>query len=156
MFYLNRLIQETEVKIGENLLIIMNIHLEAFDKRTREKQAVFVLEYYRENFKNKFPVIILGDFNCVPPDAEKKNNFPDEPVTDYRDEKTIRIFLAEESLSEALPDNKNNLNTFPSVNPDRKLDYIFFSNDKIEMIKTSVYKIKSSDHLPVMMQFRLI
>ncbi len=154
MFYLNRLIQETKVKIGENLLIIMNIHLEAFDKSAREEQAEFVLEYYRKNFKNKFPVIILGDFNCVPPDSDKKNNFSDEPETDYREEKTIRLFLNEKSLYEALPGNKKNLNTFPSVNPDRKLDYIFYSKDKIEMINASIYEIHSSDHLPVMLNFR--
>jgi endonuclease/exonuclease/phosphatase family metal-dependent hydrolase len=154
LFYLDRLIQVTKVKIGEKLLVVMNIHLEAFDKSIREEQAGFVMEYYTNNFKGKFPVIITGDFNSVPPDAGKKNDFSDEPETDYRNERTIRIFLNEESLSEALPDNIKNPNTFPSVNPDRKLDYIFFSNDKIEMIKTTIVKIHSSDHLPLIMQFR--
>ncbi|MEN8153780.1 MAG: endonuclease/exonuclease/phosphatase family protein [Acidobacteriota bacterium] len=155
LFYLNRLIQTTEIKINNKIIIVMNIHLEAFDKKTREKQSAHVLKYYRKNFKNKFPVIILGDFNCVRPDAEKKNNFEDEPETDYYGEKTIELFLDEESLTSAMPYSKPDSNTFPSVNPDRKLDFIFFTKNKIEMIKSDILHVKSSDHLPLLMQFNL-
>lgn len=154
-FYLDRLIQDVKIKLGDNILTILNIHMEAFDRKTREDQSAYVLEYYKKNYKNRGPVIILGDFNCVPPDAIKKTGFSDEPETNYINEKTIELFHKEESLSEAYPDNNRNECTFPSLKPDRKLDYIFFTDEYIEFIKAAVYRTNSSDHLPVIMEFIL-
>lgn len=154
-FYLDRLIQETEIRIGDKKIMILNIHLEAFDKKIRQEQAVFVINYYKKVHMNNGPVIILGDFNCVPPDAVKKYAFSDEPGADYREEKTIAIFLEEESLGYASRGIINPKNTFPSVSPDRKLDYIFFTKKYIDLISTDVLNIKSSDHLPLMMEFRI-
>ena len=154
-FYLDRLIQDVKIKLGDNILTILNVHLEAFDNKTREDQAVYVLEYYKKKYKNRGPVIILGDFNCIPPDAMKKTGFTDEPETNYEDEKTIQLFHEEKSLREAYPDNRRNECTFPSAQPDRKLDYIFYTDEYIKFIKSAVYRINSSDHLPVMMEFIL-
>ncbi len=154
-FYLDRLIQETHVRIGDKNLMILNIHLEAFDKNIRQEQAEFVIDYYKKVHMNNGPVIILGDFNCVPPYAEKKNKFSDEPETDFNNEETISIFINEDSLKEALPENKKDAYTFPSNKPNRKLDYIFYTHSSIELLNASIYLISSSDHLPVMMEFRM-
>ena len=154
-FYLDRLIQETHIRIGDKNLMILNIHLEAFDKNIRQEQAEFVIDYYKKVHMNSGPVIILGDFNCVPPGAVKKYDYSDEPGTDYRKEKTIAIFLEEESLSHADAGIKNPGNTFPSNKPNRKLDYIFYTHSSIELLNASIYLISSSDHLPVMMEFRM-
>lgn len=154
-FYLNRLIQEVKIKLGDKNLTILNIHLEAFEKETREVQAEYVLGYFKKTYKNKGPVIILGDFNSIPPDAPKKNGFADEPDMDYSNDKTIKIFYEEESLKEAYPENNRNECTYPSVEPDRKLDFIFYTDRYIKFLKASVLRINSSDHLPVMMEFIL-
>lgn len=150
-FYLERLVQVVKIKIKEKEIILLNVHLEAFDGPTREKQARKVLDIYR-SFKNDYPVLIMGDFNCVPPDAPQKKDFRDEPGADFTGEETIELFLEEKSLSEAEPVTF----TFPSDIPTRKLDYIFYNHEKISYVKSWVPTgITSSDHLPLLMKFSL-
>jgi endonuclease/exonuclease/phosphatase family metal-dependent hydrolase len=150
--YLDRLVQVTNIKIFERNLILLNVHLEAFDRHTREKQARKTLEIYR-TFKDNYPVLLLGDFNCVPPDAPQKNNFIDEPGTDFTNDGTIALFLAEKSLSMADPARF----TFPSEKPTRRLDYIFYNHEKIHCVKSWVMDgIDCSDHLPLLMTFSFI
>jgi len=149
-FYLDRLVQVVTVKIDSKDLIILNVHLEAFEQETRETQAKRVLNIYR-SLKDDYPVLLMGDFNCVPPDAARKKNFLDEPGTDFSNDKTIEVFFKEKSLSRASP-----AFTYPADKPNRKLDYIFYNHDKIKLIHAFVPKINSSDHLPVVMQFALM
>lgn len=150
-FYMDRLMQVVKIKIKERDIVILNVHLEAFDRETREKQAGIVLDMYR-SFKDDYPVLVIGDFNSIPPDAEQKNDFIDEPDVDFTNDNTIGLFLAEKSLSVAEPVTF----TFPSDSPTRKLDHIFYNHDKITLIKTWVpERINSSDHLPLVMQFSL-
>lgn len=149
--YLDRLIQVVKIKINGKEIILLNVHLEAFDRETREKQAGKVLELYR-SFKNDYPVLVIGDFNSIPPDARQKNNFIDEPGMNFTDDNTIGLFLAEKSLNAAEPVTF----TFPSDGPTRKLDHIFYNHDKITLIKSWVPKgIDCSDHLPLVMEFSL-
>ena len=149
--YLDRLIQVVKIKIKERDIIILNVHLEAFDRETREKQARKLLDIYR-SFKDDYPVLVIGDFNCVPPDAARKNNFSDEPGTDFTGDGTIGLFLAEKSLSVAEPVTF----TFPSDSPTRKLDHIFYNRERIALIKSWVPGgIDCSDHLPLVMEFSL-
>jgi endonuclease/exonuclease/phosphatase family metal-dependent hydrolase len=149
--YLDRLIQAVKIQIKEREIIILNVHLEAFDRETRERQAVKVLDMYR-SFKDDYPVLVIGDFNCVPPDATQKNNFIDEPDIDFTNDNTIELFLAEKSLSAAEPVTF----TFPSDSPTRKLDHIFYNHDKITLVKSWVATgIACSDHLPLIIQFSL-
>lgn len=149
--YLDRLVQIVKIKIGDVILVVLNVHLEAFDHETREKQAQRVLNIYR-GYKDNFPVILLGDFNCIPPDAGQKKSFIDEPDIDFTGDKTIHLFLAEKSLKPAELDTV----TFPSDKPTRKLDYIFYNFEKIVLLKTFAPEIDSSDHLPLVMEFSLI
>lgn len=133
----------------EKELIILNVHLEAFSRRTRQKQAKKVLEIY-QSYKDDYPVLLLGDFNCVPPAAKLKNGFSDEPETDYSGEKTIRYFLEEESLKVA----ELSFQTFPSDKPNRKLDYVFYNHRKIDLKEAFIVPgIRSSDHLPLVVRF---
>jgi endonuclease/exonuclease/phosphatase family metal-dependent hydrolase len=149
--YLDRLVQVVKVKIRDRDIIILNVHLEAFDRETREKQAVKLLEIYR-SLKNDYPVLVIGDFNSIPPDARQKNNFSDEPGVDFANDNTVGLFLVEKSLSVAEPVTF----TFPSDSPTRKLDHIFYNHDKITLIKSWVSKgIDSSDHLPLLIEFSL-
>jgi endonuclease/exonuclease/phosphatase family metal-dependent hydrolase len=149
-FYLYRLIQVVKIKIGSRNLVILNVHLDAFDRENRENQAKRLLDIYH-SFKDDYPVLLLGDFNSIPPDAPQKKDFPDEPATDFRNDKTIQFFLEDPGLKAA----EITTFTFPTNRPTRKLDYIFYNHDKIELIKVFVPGIASSDHLPTVMQFSL-
>ena len=61
-FYLERLAQIVKVTLNNKDVILINVHLEAFDKTTREKQFEEVLEIFNR-YKKKYPTILLGDFN---------------------------------------------------------------------------------------------
>lgn len=149
-FYLDRLIQVVKIKIVGRDLIIFNVHLDAIDRETREGQAKRLLDIYR-SYKDDYPVLLIGDFNSIPPDASRKKDFPDEPDTDFTNDRTIQFFLEDPGLKAA----DINTFTFPTDSPTRKLDYIFYTHDKIQLIKVFVPNIDSSDHLPTVMQFSL-
>jgi endonuclease/exonuclease/phosphatase family metal-dependent hydrolase len=149
-FYLDRLIQVVKIKIGGRNLVLLNAHLDAFDRENRENQAKRLLKIYH-SFKDDYPVLLIGDFNSIPPDAPRKKDFPDEPVTDFRNDRTIQFFLENPGLKAA----DINTFTFPTDSPTRKLDYIFYTHDKIELIKVFVPNLDSSDHLPMVIQFSL-
>jgi endonuclease/exonuclease/phosphatase family metal-dependent hydrolase len=149
-FYLDRLVQAVKIKAAHREIVILNIHLEAFDRETRENQAKKVLDIYR-SYQDRFPTLIIGDFNSVPPKAPQKKNFLDEPETDFSHDQTLQLFLREPGLSAA---DLTSL-TFPTLHPTRKLDYIFYSPEKIELLRTFVLGINSSDHLSVAMQFSI-
>ena len=143
-FYLDRLLQISSIQINNRLLYIMNVHLEAFNETTREKQALQVLSIYNE-LADEFPVILLGDFNV---NADNTN------------EETIRHILKGKSISRAISDevyqaNKNAFYTYSSEKPSRKIDYIFYSKDRINLINATVLSTAGqvSDHLPVLMFF---
>lgn len=148
-FYLDRLAQVVQARISGRILVLINVHLEAFDRETREIQAREVLNLYRSQGTGR-PVLILGDFNCVPPGTAKKSGFHDEPETDYSRETTIEMFLSEQSLKPVLLKSP----TFPTGNPDRKLDYIFYTHDSITLLRAYVADLPSSDHLPLVMEFK--
>lgn len=147
-FYLQRLVQITKIQTVEKELVLLNLHLEALDRETREVQAHTVLDIYR-SYKDDYPVLIVGDFNSVPPTAEQKKDFKDEPETDFTGDETISLFLQEKSLQAA----ELSKFTFPSDKPTRKLDYIFYNHAKIELIKIYTVEMNSSDHLPLIMEF---
>lgn len=156
-FYLDRVVQVVKLDVSGRELIVMNVHLEAFDMETREKQAKRVLEIYRQ-YKDQYPVLLLGDFNCTPPWAGMQKNFKDEPGTDFSTDKTISILLGEKSLKAAFSkeryiQNEAGALTFPSDSPSRKLDYIFYNHEKIRMVDVVVRRLVSSDHLPIIMRF---
>lgn len=151
-FYIDRLLQIDEIDLGGQTLILMNLHLEAFDQTTRVVQAKKVLGFVRQYAKD-YPVILAGDFNSDPIYSDVENQ---------QQEPTISFFLdAPEIVSASIaryPISKSEVKpTFPADNPVEKLDYIFYTADKIEILD---YKVlddfgTASDHLPVMMEFKL-
>lgn len=150
-FYIDRLLQVSEIDINGRTLILMNLHLEAFDQTTRVVQAKKVLGFVRQYAKD-YPLILAGDFNSDPVYSD---------VLNQADEPTISFFIDADEISSAsiskYPIAKSKVKaTFPSDNPVEKLDYIFYTADKIEMIDYKVLEDfgTASDHLPVMMEFR--
>ncbi len=158
-FYLDRIIQVTKLNVNKRTLIIINIHLEAFDQQTRESQADIVFDIYNMYAKD-FPVLLIGDFNCVPPFASKKTGFTDEPNLDYSLDRTMKKFFKVSSIKEAIPyevqiKNEAATFTYPSDKPTMRVDYIFYTPASIEPINGYVSSLPgtASDHLPVVFQF---
>ncbi|UCE94602.1 MAG: endonuclease/exonuclease/phosphatase family protein, partial [Flavobacteriaceae bacterium] len=61
-FYLDRLAQLTKVNIKGRTVVLINVHLEAFDPSTRKAQFQHVKNLYIK-YANQFPTLLLGDFN---------------------------------------------------------------------------------------------
>ena len=157
MFYIDRLIHIAKIKVSDIEVLVFNIHLEAFDITSRESQAKKLVKILNE-LKNRYPIIVTGDFNSVPMGAKKKRGFSDEPETDYRNDKTLNILSKAKFLNCVFPIDESyteNEATFPSNYPDRKLDYIFYTPAYFELKKKMILLSNSSDHLPVFAEFIL-
>jgi len=150
-FYLDRVAQIAKIKLNKTDLIIINVHLEAFDVPTREKQAITLLKIYRK-YADDYPVLIIGDFNSTPPNASHP----------YEIEETIALILSEPGIKSAISDSlylatETQQFTFNSRNPDIKIDYIFYNSARIKEIDARVVGEANeiSDHLPLEMHFVL-
>ncbi|WNB17089.1 endonuclease/exonuclease/phosphatase family protein [Marivirga arenosa] len=150
-FYLDRLLQITKVQLGSDTLIVMNVHLEAFDKETRELQAKKIYNIYK-SYTSDYPTLLIGDFNSRPPFA---SDIVEEEIT-------IGLFLIDPNIGEAIEKdrylrNESQFFTFNTEDPYERLDYIFYNKNKISKIDSDVLKVAGdiSDHLPVWMTFSL-
>jgi len=137
--YLDRLAQVVTVNIENKDVIIINVHLEAYDKLTREKQIDEVIDLYNK-YNNEYPTILLGDFNS---DIQYENP-------------SINKIIAVENIGNAAFESTYDF-TYSSANPFKRIDYIFYSKNSIELIDSKVLKQfgVASDHLPIEMKFRL-
>ncbi|TXD53212.1 MULTISPECIES: endonuclease/exonuclease/phosphatase family protein [unclassified Polaribacter] len=139
-FYLDRLAQIVKVVLNGKDVMVINIHLEAFDTATRAKQFKEVLKLFNQ-FKEVYPTILLGDFNAS---ATNKNT-------------VIKELFEMKGVGNAAFDLSNIENTFDAKNPYERIDYIFYTKNSIEYISGKVLNDfeQASDHLPVFMEFRL-
>ena len=147
-FYIDRLIQVVHLDLGEDTLVVMNIHLEAWNEETRRNQAKVVLDTYRE-YVQDHPVILLGDFN-------------DEPAYDPMEGEApsiMELFENEPRMTSAITKEEymvspDQYHTFDSSEPVYMIDYIFYS-DQIQKISSRVLNEAGtiSDHLPVYLEF---
>ena len=137
--YLERLAQIATVTLENKTVIIINVHLESYDKTTREKQLDTII-YLFKKYNKKYPTILLGDFNSD---------------VNYDNPAIIKIFNVENIGNAAFESNYDF--TFSSAKPYKRIDYIFYSKNSIEMIDSKVLKQfgEASDHLPVEMKFKL-
>ena len=138
-FYLERLAQVAKVTLNGRDVVIINVHLEAFDKPTRMNQFKEI-EAICQTYKDRFPVLLLGDFNSK-----------------YRDESSgIQSLLNNAELGCAAIDTTIG-NTYNSKDPHKRIDYIFYTKHSIEELEGRVLHEfgEASDHLPVHMKFRL-
>lgn len=149
-FYLERLVQISKIDLGAPVIVI-NVHLEAFDQETRENQAETLLHLTRE-YAKEYPVILMGDFNAAPPYAQNP---------DYKEE-TIAMFLQDPLLGSAITKEQYSSNpqahfTYSSGAPEVMIDYIFYTKENLELLDARVVTEAEeiSDHLPVIARFRL-
>jgi endonuclease/exonuclease/phosphatase family metal-dependent hydrolase len=151
-FYLDRLIQVAELTIRNQTVVVLNVHLEAFDQQTRELQAREVLQVV-DQYASAGPLLLIGDFNARPPFASDVNT----------DESTIAMFLKHPLLSPALDEpqylsNETAYYTFDTENPYEKLDYIFYTHQSIEPVEVATIREAGgiSDHFPLLMSFKFL
>ena len=138
--YLERLAQIVTVEIGGKEVIVINVHLEAFDKKTRVKQFHAIMELFTKYSKTN-PTILLGDFNSKARDNEA----------------IIQEIIKMKDIGNAGFDADNPVNTFDTKDPVERIDYIFYTKNSIEYIdgKVLIQFGQASDHLPVEMRFKL-
>ena len=124
-------------------LVVINVHLEAFDAPTRTRQTQVVREL-AEGYAQDFPVLLVGDFNS------SLNR------TEEGDSRSIQILLDSSMLAPAHPPQSEDF-TFPSDQPQYTLDYIFYTPATLEILDAGVTQAtaQASDHLPVHAQVRL-
>jgi len=138
-FYLDRLAQVDKINVNGKTIVIINVHLEAFDKPTRTIQTKKILHIYNR-YKNTYPTLLVGDFNS---DA-KFTNASIAPIINAQN-----IGIAAYKLPYP--------NTFSAVKPIKRIDYIFYNKNFIKAISSRVITEMgdASDHLPAMMVFKL-
>lgn len=153
LFYLHRYFQKVSIMIGDKKYQLINLHLEAFDKKDRQEQVDQLVKMIKEE-KTDF---VVGDFNMVPSVALKKSGFI-EHKDDYEDDKSYEI-LKSSSFFEVIPEeiyakSESLYFTFPSWRPDRRLDYIWYKQG-LKMMKAEVLPSALSDHLPLLATFQI-
>ena len=151
-FYLDRLIQISEVEVNNQTLIIINVHLEAFDQVTREEQSKILINYIKK-YIDQYPLLVVGDFNSRPPFSGVTSN----------SEETIRLILKIPGMVTAITErvymeDPERYMTFSSDKPYEKIDYIFYNTRFIRNLEAETLHEAgmASDHLPVFMKFVLI
>ncbi len=138
--YIERLAQIVKVNLNGQEVVLINVHLEAFDKQTRVNQFEEVLKLFNK-YKEEYPTILLGDFNSR---ARIKDAI-------------INKMFAIEDVGNAAFNIDNPANTFDSKKPYKRIDYIFYTKNSIDYISGKVLAQfgEASDHLPVEMSFKL-
>jgi endonuclease/exonuclease/phosphatase family metal-dependent hydrolase len=138
--YLERLAQVVKVVLNNQEIVVINIHLEAFDAQTRANQFKEVLTVFNK-YKNDYPTILLGDFNSRARDKDA----------------VVQQLFTMKDLGNAAFDKENLANTFDTKKPFERIDYIFYTKNSIEYISGKVLNEfgQASDHLPILMNFKL-
>ncbi|MCI2229134.1 endonuclease/exonuclease/phosphatase family protein [Polaribacter sp. MSW13] len=139
-FYLDRLAQVVKVIINKQEVVLINIHLEAFDTATRANQFQEVLNLFNK-YKDNYPTILLGDFN-----SSARNK-----------EAIVQKMFAMSDVGSAAFNKENPANTFNTENPFERIDYIFYTKNSIQYVSGKVLNQfkQASDHLPILMEFKL-
>jgi endonuclease/exonuclease/phosphatase family metal-dependent hydrolase len=147
-FYLDRLAQVAVVDVGGRPSAVVNVHLEAFDADTRERQAETVNRLYDRLAATDLPVLLLGDFNSPLPDSIGSTG------------RAVELLLADTDLRPVFPDSSGRPlpGTYPADAPTRTIDHIFYSPAHFTVAARRVQcgaPSPPSDHCAVTASFRL-
>ena len=146
-FYIKRKIQDVGILVNDSLVHILNVHLEAFDKNTRDTQMKSLSDYLN---KLSTPFIVMGDFNTIP-ENEKNREFDSKYLKeDFTEDRAITLLTKYKSSNDCLTDY-----TFPSDVPLCRLDHIFLS-EQFHFKNVIVKNTLASDHLPVVALIKLV
>lgn len=156
-FYPDRLAQTVRIDMAGRLLTLMNVHLEAWGRLTREAQAHIAAELAAAE---DCPLIVTGDFNATYSKANRTPDIVKWHQTKADDYETVQAFL-DIGLQSAFPDdqqygpNEAATYTFRAEWPHIALDHIFHSGG-LEPISVRVLQDTppASDHYPVIARYR--
>src|SRR5688572_24721067 len=158
LFYLFRYYQVAEIELGGESIPIVNTHLEAFHPQNRQSQAQHLASVLSSLDDRR--VIFGGDLNSPPEEATLRGKYPDEPQTTHQGDRTLAMLRSVEDLFDIVPPetftkSESDWHTFPSHEPNRKLDYLFHGPGW-ELVEVRVVKEAGtvSDHLPIYARFR--
>lgn len=119
-----RVLLEGVFEVGTDTVRFAATHLDVTDGETRLLQAQCITDYFAHS---SHPVIIGGDFNAMP------------------DEEVVRQVMNRHWF-----DATDSAPTYPSWNPEEKLDYIYALPKKgWRLVRTQAVLSQLSDHLPV-------
>jgi len=161
-FYLYRIHQSVGFIVNGDTLYAVNNHLESFNVENRMEHAQSLLAWVEELSTDKNVIVVGGDMNAVPPNAQQTKNFDDLSGDDYTGDQTMTILsrmgrFQEIATAEQYAANPSAWHTFPAENPNRRLDYIFvnqnytFGNGRVLQAAGTL-----SDHLPVIVDIQVI
>ncbi|BDU49817.1 endonuclease/exonuclease/phosphatase family protein [Haliovirga abyssi] len=162
LFQLDRCFIETRYKIGNKNLIMINLHLSAFDKGgfLRKKQVSYLKEHILEEYNNGDFIVVGGDWNSIFPNTnldkinittEKANWNPVKINKDFmpKDWK----FVADNNIATCRENNKiykrgrNHLYIIDG--------FLLSPNVSVDKINGIDLDFQDSDHNPVYMEFSL-
>ncbi|PIS01172.1 MAG: hypothetical protein COT84_03690 [Chlamydiae bacterium CG10_big_fil_rev_8_21_14_0_10_35_9] len=147
-------VQKADVQVGEKIITLVNLHLDPWSKKEREKQISHVLTWINQM---KGPKIIGGDFNVQPPEDASQTAVSKK---DSHNEQTVELirskgFTQDVSKEKYIKDPRAYF-SFPSNDPQVKLDYLFTGNGiKISHAHIFMEAATASDHLPVLAEIQL-
>jgi endonuclease/exonuclease/phosphatase family metal-dependent hydrolase len=151
-FYIDRGAQAVVAEVGDVRVTLVNLHLEAWGKDTRQGQANDLRDWIADM---PGPMVVAGDFNALPPEATRKNELDDDSKHDYDDDGTVDTIRKLEGFTESIPAevysaNERDALTYPANAPDRRLDYVFGGKGAM-VLRGRVAKeaAEASDHLPI-------
>ena len=134
-FYFERFLQEAVVLVGGQDIVILNVHLDAFNDEVNERQLMEVLHRVQQYKALGMPIILGGDFN--------------------RD-----ITKGFEMVQEAgleIAGGTPSLLTYPVANPKKAIDFLLYTKDSLELNDHKRLDDfgNISDHFPVYAVFSL-
>lgn len=128
-YYEQRSFIDSIIDVSDGLRVIVT-HF-GLAKGERQNELDLLLPVFKEPGK---PLVFMGDLNVQPEDSQLK--------------------LIAEILKDTSGISSEPYLTFPSDVPDRKIDYIFVSND-ITVRSVTIPQTMASDHLPYIADIRL-
>jgi endonuclease/exonuclease/phosphatase family metal-dependent hydrolase len=154
-FYLDRLAQVGVLDLGGRALVVVSVHLEAFDQETRVEQAGEVRALYDRLAAQGAPVLLIGDFNSeLPASGARGGADPDDPTLPRLLDGTGLRPVLSDSVRSALDVS----GTYPADAPARTIDHIFYPPAWMTPTARSVRcdaPSPPSDHCAVTASFRL-
>ncbi len=121
-----------QIQFDDRPILIASTHLEPGSRRIRRRQAD---ELITALAGAGLPLIVLGDFNC-----------------DWPDDDALRRIATHLALQAFEPDG-DALRTWPSSDPDKRIDWIICSRD-LRFVTYEVWPDVVSDHLGVVAELR--
>lgn len=131
---------QTLIDVQGKEIIFWNTHLDHRPEDTERLQSISAI--LQKAGPTTCPIIVAGDFNDIPGSPAIQ-----AIATQFKDSWSFK--------------GRGSGFTFPSDSAGRRIDYIFFKNDRTQKIylkpvQAAVLKTPASDHLPLLTRFEII